>query len=75
MDTKLLIDGIVRQTTLLIAQLSTAAGIRAPSHIADRVFLSLARQIEAQGVGRSTGSPSAPAPFDCSSGSTTSCAG
>lgn len=53
MDTKLLIDGIVRQTTLLIAQLSTAAGIRAPlSHIADQVFLSLARDIEAQGVGR-----------------------
>src|SRR5690606_13973380 len=53
MDTKLLIDGIVRQTTLLIAQLSTAAGIRAPlSHIADQVFLSLARQIAAQGIGR-----------------------
>lgn len=53
MDAKLLIDGVVRQTTLLIAQLSTAAGIRAPlSHIADQVFLSLAREIEAQGVGR-----------------------
>jgi hypothetical protein len=53
MDTKLLVDGIVRQTTLLIAQLSTAAGIRAPlAHLADNVFLSLAREIEAQGVGR-----------------------
>jgi hypothetical protein len=53
MDTKLLIDGIVRQTTLLIAQLSTAAGIRAPlAHVADQVFLSLAQEIEAQGVGR-----------------------
>lgn len=53
MDTKLLIDGIVRQTTLLIAQLSTAAGIRAPlAHVADQVFLSLAKEIEAQGVGR-----------------------
>lgn len=53
MDTKLLIDGIVRQTTLLIAQLSTTAGIRAPlAHVADQVFLSLAREIEAQGVGR-----------------------
>lgn len=53
MDTKLLIDSIVRQTTLLIAQLSTAAGIRAPlAHIADHVFLSLAREIESQGVGR-----------------------
>jgi len=48
-----LIDSIVRQTTVLIAQLSTTAGIRAPlSHVADQVFLDLAREIEAQGVGR-----------------------
>lgn len=53
MNTKLLIDNIVRQTTVLIAELSTAAGVRAPlAHIADQVFLSLAREIEAQGVGR-----------------------
>jgi hypothetical protein len=53
MNVKLLIDGIVRQTTVLIAQLSTAAGIRAPlAHVADQVFLQLAREIEAQGVGR-----------------------
>ncbi len=53
MDAKLLIDSIVQQTTVLIAQLSTAAGIRAPlAHIADQVFVSLAREIEAQGVGR-----------------------
>ena len=53
MNTKLLIDAIVRQTTVLIAQLSTAAGIRAPlAHIADQVFLELAREIEAQGVSR-----------------------
>jgi hypothetical protein len=52
-NTKLLVDGIVRQTTILIAQVSTAAGIRAPlAHIADQVFLDLAREIEAQGVGR-----------------------
>ena len=50
---KLLIDAIVRQTTVLIAQLSTSAGIRAPlSHIADQVFLDLASEIEAQGVTR-----------------------
>ena len=50
---KLLIDSIVQQTTVLIAQLSTAAGIRAPlAHVADQVFVSLAREIEAQGVGR-----------------------
>jgi hypothetical protein len=48
-----LIDQIVRQTTVLLAQLSTAAGIRAPmAHIADQVFLNLAREIEQQGVGR-----------------------
>jgi hypothetical protein len=53
MHVKLLIDEIVRQTTVLIAQLSTAAGIRAPlSHLADQVFLSLAKELEAQGVRR-----------------------
>ena len=51
MNLKLLIDGIVRQTTVLIAQLSTASGVRAPlAHVADQVFLSLAREIEAQGA-------------------------
>src|SRR5262245_23998499 len=53
MDAKLLIDAIVRQTTVLIAQLSTSAGIRAPlAHVADQVFLDLAQEIEAQGVAR-----------------------
>lgn len=53
MNLKLLIDGIVRQTTVLIAQLSTSAGSRAPlAHVADQVFFELAREIEAQGVGR-----------------------
>jgi len=51
--TSLLIDAIVRQTTVLIAHLSTAAGIRAPlAHVADEVFLRLASEIEAQGVGQ-----------------------
>lgn len=51
MNLRLLIDGIVRQTTVLIAQLSTASGSRAPlARISDEVFLSLAREIEAQGV-------------------------
>src|SRR6185436_9692055 len=50
---KLLIDGIVRQTTVLLAQLSTASGVRSPlAHVADQVFLELAREIEAQGVRR-----------------------
>ena len=53
MDTRILIDAIVQQTTTLIAQLSTAAGIRAPlAHVADQVFVDLAREIERQGVGR-----------------------
>jgi hypothetical protein len=53
MKSGLLIDAIVRQTTVLLAQISTAAGIRAPlAHVADEVFFSLAREIEAQGVGR-----------------------
>src|SRR5690606_639946 len=53
MNVKLLIDGIMHQTTVLIAQLSTVAGVRAPlAHVADQVFLSLAREIEAQGVAR-----------------------
>lgn len=53
MNLKLLIDGIVRQTTVLLAQLSTASGVRSPlAHVADQVFLELAREIEAQGVRR-----------------------
>src|SRR5262245_16314856 len=53
MDSARLIDQIVRQTTILIAQLSTSAGLRAPlAHIADQVFLELSREIEAQGVSR-----------------------
>lgn len=53
MQVQLLIDDIVRQTTVLVAQLSTAAGLRAPlSHIADQVFLELSRELEAQGVRR-----------------------
>jgi hypothetical protein len=53
MDTKLLIDSIVRQTTVLIAQISTAAGVRAPlAHVADQVFLNLSQELESQGVSR-----------------------
>ncbi len=53
MDTRLLIHSIVRQTTVLLAQVSTAAGLRAPlAHVANQVFLDLARELEAQGVRR-----------------------
>lgn len=51
MHVQLLIDDMVRQTTVLIAQLSTAAGVRAPlSQLADQVFLELSRELSAQGV-------------------------
>jgi hypothetical protein len=51
--TAYLIHSIVRQTTVLIAQLATAGGVRAPlAQIADRVFLDLASELEAQGVSR-----------------------
>lgn len=53
MQSRVLIDQIMQQTTVLIAQLSTAAGIRAPlAHIADEVFLHLSDSIEKQGVSR-----------------------
>ena len=53
MHTRHLIDALVQQTTILIAQLATAAGIRAPlAHVADQVFLHLSREIESQGVRR-----------------------
>jgi hypothetical protein len=52
MDTRHLIDGIVRQTTILIAQLSTAVRIRAPlGSVADQVFLDLTREIESHKIG------------------------
>jgi hypothetical protein len=53
MNPRHLIDQLVRQTTVLIAQLSTTAGIRAPlAHVADQVFVELSREIENQGVSR-----------------------
>lgn len=53
MNTRLLIDSIVRQTTVLIAQLATSGGVRAPlAHIANQVFLELAAELDAQGVSR-----------------------
>jgi len=47
-----LIDSIVRQTTVLIAHLATAAGVRAPlAHVANQVFLDLVGELRTQGVG------------------------
>src|SRR5215212_8599284 len=48
-----LIHAIVRQTTILIAQLATARGLRAPlAQIANQVFLDLVSELERQGVSR-----------------------
>ncbi len=53
MNTNVLIDSIVRQTTVLIAQLATAAGMRAPlARIANQVFLDLVKELRDQGLGQ-----------------------
>ncbi len=53
MNSQLLIDALVRQTMVLIAQLSTVDGTRSPlSHIADNVFLDLVRELENQRLGK-----------------------
>lgn len=50
-NVKVLIDAIVRQNMVLVAQLSTAAGLRAPlAHVANDVFLDLVAELESQGV-------------------------
>jgi hypothetical protein len=51
-----LIQAIVRQTTVLIAQLATSDGWRAPlAHLADQVFQNLVTELERQGVSRKVG--------------------
>lgn len=53
MNAQILIDSIVRQVTVLIAQLATSGGIRAPlSHVANQVFLDLSNELAEQGVSR-----------------------
>jgi hypothetical protein len=53
---QVLIDAIVRQATVLIAQIATTGGVRAPlAHVANQVFLDLADEIEAQGISRKVG--------------------
>jgi hypothetical protein len=52
-NVQLLIDAIVRQVTVLIAQLATAGGIRAPlARVANQVFLDLSDELYAQGISR-----------------------
>ncbi|MDD9941154.1 MAG: hypothetical protein OXU20_08960 [Myxococcales bacterium] len=53
MNAQVLIDGIVRQTTVLIAHVATAAGSRAQlATVANHVFLDLAQALQEQGVPR-----------------------
>src|SRR6185369_16651360 len=53
MNIPVLVSGIVRQTMVLIAQLATTGGARAPlAQVADQVFLDLVRELERQGVSR-----------------------
>lgn len=53
MTIELLIQSIVRQTTILIAQLATSGGARAPlAQVANQVFLDLVAELERQGVSR-----------------------
>src|SRR5213596_2331591 len=53
MTIELLIQAIVRQTTILIAHLATSRGARAPlAQVANQVFIDLVRELERQGVSR-----------------------
>ncbi len=52
MNVNLLIDAVVRQTTVLVAQLATAAGTRATmAYTANQVFIDLVRELKEQGLG------------------------
>lgn len=54
MSSQALIDSIVQQTTVLIAHLATRDGERTPvTRIANRVFLDLTAELQAQGVAKS----------------------
>jgi len=49
-----LIDAVVWQTTVLIADLATASGVRSPvAHVAQEVFVELVTELRALGCGRS----------------------
>jgi hypothetical protein len=51
MNTTVLIEAIVRQTTVLLASLATASGQRAPlSNLANQVFVDLVRELKEQGL-------------------------
>ncbi len=51
MNTQVLIDAVVQQTMVFIAQLATAGGVRAPlAKVAGQVFLDLTSELQNQGV-------------------------
>lgn len=53
MNAQVLIDSTVRQLTILVAQLATSGGIRAPlAQVASQVFVELSRELQNQGVSR-----------------------
>jgi len=53
MDVERLISALVRQTTVLVARLSTAGGARSPlAQVANQIFLGLVTELERQGVGK-----------------------
>ena len=53
MNAQILIDSLVQQFTVLVAQLATHGGVRTEvAHVANQVFADLARELQAQGVSR-----------------------
>jgi hypothetical protein len=53
MNVQLIINAIVRQTTVLIAQVATTSGMRSPlAKVANQVFLDLVTELERQGLSR-----------------------
>ncbi len=53
MSRHVLIDGIIRQVIVTLAELATSGGVRTPlAHVGNEVFLGLAKELEAQGLGR-----------------------
>src|SRR5215471_15976433 len=51
MNAYLLIDAVVQQTMVFIAQLATAGGVRAPlAHVAEQVFFDLTKELSSRGV-------------------------
>lgn len=51
MNAHLLIDAVVQQTMVFIAELATAGGVRAPlAHVAEQVFLDLTNELSQRGV-------------------------